>query len=80
MIKIVFFQILNFVFVKALGGPEVGRSWYLWNHLELDTHIYPKVDRSWNELVLFGGIVDFGLRGSIFGAKNYVFGRIAIYL
>ena len=44
MIKIVFFQILNFVFVEALGGPEVGRRWFLGLYTSYDFKIkYPQV-------------------------------------
>ena len=47
---------------------------YLPNRLGLDSHIvtqgrYKALD------VPFGGLIDFGLGGSIFGAKNYVFGN-----
>ena len=45
---------------------------YLWNRLEMDAHILTQ-SRSWAELVPFRGLVNFGLGGSIFGAKNYVF-------
>ena len=48
-------------------------------HLELSAHILTQ-GRSLDELVPFGGFFHFGLGGSIFGAKNYVFGTFAISL
>ena len=47
---------------------------YLSNRLELDTHIFTQ-GRYGGADVPFGGLVNFGLGGSIFGAKNYVFGN-----
>ena len=47
---------------------------YLPNRLELDAHIFTQ-GRYEALDVPFGGLVDFGLGGSIFGAKNYVFGN-----
>ena len=47
---------------------------YLWNRLELDAHILTK-SRCWGLDVPFGGLFNCGLEGSIFGAKNYVFGN-----
>ena len=47
---------------------------YLPNRLELDAHIFTQ-GRYETLDVPFGGLVDFGLGGSIFGAKNYVFGN-----
>ena len=48
---------------------------YLWNRLELDAHIFTQ-SGYWGLDVPFGGLINFGLGGSIFGAKNYV----AIYI
>ena len=47
---------------------------YLTNRLELDAHIFTQGKYGTLD-VPFGGLVDFGLGGSIFGAKNYVFGN-----
>ena len=52
---------------------------YLLNCLEFNANILIQ-SRSWAELVPLGGLVDFGFGGSIFGAKNYVFGTFAISL
>ena len=47
---------------------------YLPNRCELDAHIFTQ-GRYETLDVPFGGLVNFGLGGSIFGAKNYVFGN-----
>ena len=52
---------------------------YLPNRLELDAHIFTQGKYGTLD-VPFGGLVDFGLGGSIFGAKNYVFGTFPISL
>ena len=52
---------------------------YLLNSLVFSAHILTK-GRSWDELVPLGRLVDFELGGSIFGAKNKVFGTFAISL
>ena len=50
---------------------------YLLNRLEFSAHILtPR--RSWGELVPLGCPVNFGLGGSIFGAKNYVFNTLSL--
>ena len=52
---------------------------YLLNPLYLSAHVLTH-GRSWDELVPFGSFFHFGLVGSIFGAKNCVFGTFAISL
>ena len=52
---------------------------YLLNHLKFSAHILTKV-RTVAEPVNLRGLIDFGLVGSIFGVKNYVFGTFAISL
>ena len=52
---------------------------YLLIHLGLSAHILTQ-GISWDELEPFGGFFHFGLGGSIFGAKNCVFGTFAISL
>ena len=52
---------------------------YLTNRLELDAHIFTQGKYGTLD-VSFGGLVDFGLRGSIFGTKNYVFGTFTTFL
>ena len=72
--------------ILGYGAPFLGQKttfWvhlsYLLNHLVLSAHILTQ-GRSWAELMPLGGFVDFGLGGSLFWAKKYVFGTFAVYL
>ena len=69
-----FCQIFAVFFIINLLQYSSLYALYLWNHLELDAHIFPQ-GRYEALDVPFGGLIDFGLGGSIFGAKNYVFGN-----
>ena len=63
-----------FILLLILQETKILLRVYLTNRLELDAHIFTQGKYGTLD-VPFGGLVDFGLGGSIFGAKNYVFGN-----
>ena len=63
-----------FLLIIPTTTTKILLALYLWNRLELDAHIFTQ-SRCWGLDVPFGGIIEFWLGGSIFGAKNYVFGN-----
>ena len=65
----------NYVFYTSYSSSSTTKilyALYLWIRLELGAHIFTQ-GRYEALDVRFGGLVDFGLGGSIFRAKNYVF-------